>query len=163
MYAIVKNGTVEKVVNKLPSSFENISGFDKADLATIISKGFYPVDKLAEPVLSLDQIYGNQSYIIQDDKVVITRELVTRTLDELKLDLKNKGRSFAMNKFEEEYPYSQGLAIALNVFGTAARDNMITRLNELVGAYKTFSDEVDSCTTKAELLVVYNNYPQLRD
>lgn len=161
-YAYVKNGQVEKV-GSLPKSFGKISGFDKANVNVLIANGWYPIEKSVDPTLGLDEEFGIRQYDIQSDKVVISKQVITRTLPELKVKLKQSAKNFVINKFQEEYPYAQGLAIALNVFGNQARTIMISRLNELVGVYQTFAGEVDACTTKAELLIIYNKYPQLQE
>ena len=147
--------------NQLPGSWGNYINFPLHPLSVHISCGWYPLVVEEPPALQLDQYLGPAEYDVQAEQVVKSRPVITYTLDELKELLKERGKGVAMAAFEGEFPYAQGLAVALSVFGAGPRAAMIERLQYFVQAYQTFAAEVDACETKAELLVVYNNYPQL--
>jgi hypothetical protein len=161
MYAYVENGVFVRRRSTLPSSWNNISGFDQAPLDMLIANGWYPLETVEDSSINLDQYYGDYEYVVEAERVVRSRPVLTYTLDELKAKLKEAGQRVAENAMQGEYSLQVQVASALGLLGDAHRTAMVGRLNHYVVAYSEFASAVDACNTKAELLVVYNAYPQL--
>lgn len=160
MYVYVKDNEVKRKA-PVPSSWKDISGFDKASVEVQVSYGWYPLEVSDNPELQLDQYLGAEEYNIQALKVVSSRPVVTRDLAEVKVWLKQKGLEVAKEKLGGEYDLQTQIVGLNGSLGAGFKSTIEGRVDHFIGAYQTFATEVDACNSKVELLVVYNNYPQL--
>ena len=163
MYAYVNNGEVMTTRRKLPSVWDDISGFNNLDDSEIIAYGWYPLEYSVLPDLQLDQYYGSEEFTIEADRVVSSRPVITRTVDEVKVWMRNIGRRVAENELQKEYSLLYLVLGLTGQLGAGYQTGVEEAVSDWIGIFQTFVGEVDACNTKAELLQVWNSYPQLHE
>lgn len=75
MYAFVRNGSVQRVFDDLPDSYENISGVKYLSPAELAAFGVYQVVD-QRPALVAGKHYENQTYTFTGSGVTLTAVLV---------------------------------------------------------------------------------------
>lgn len=81
-YAFVENGKIVEGPRALPSSWRNISGFDKMSEGALLSLGWRPWIFVETPAGADEVIYGTD-VSIEDDRVVETRLVRKKTPAEI--------------------------------------------------------------------------------
>lgn len=105
MYAKIHSGVLVGVMNSLPSTYQNISGFDSLSDADILAYGFYPLEEI-RPALAFNSVddgdkdeqnnpilrqvfiqqYGQPSDDIQAAKVIRTYSVIDKPTKDIKDD-----------------------------------------------------------------------------
>lgn len=162
-YAYVQNNEVVTVKSQLPRTWNNISGFRNASLDVWIANGWYPLEYAATQELQIDQYYGDEELTIEAQRVLSSRPIITRTLEECKVWMKNLGRRVAENELQKEYSLLYMILGLTGQLGAGYQTGVEEAVNNWIGVFQTFVSEVNACGTKPELLVVWNRYPQLQE
>lgn len=83
IYALVKNGNIVEGPRSLPENWENVSRLDLLPDETLIDLGWYPVVTDAIPAHSTSAQYLITRYVVEEDRVVETFDVVDFTSEEL--------------------------------------------------------------------------------
>jgi hypothetical protein len=158
-YAKVESGKVVKVVN-IPKSYLNISGFDKADIDTKISYGWYPLE-ITEQDINDWEYFGERKYNIEDNKAVLSYNIESRSLEEYKTYIKKQLKSIVIDLINERYEPFEQLLYALDIYGSSAKQDavnwILARKNNLDTAYTN----IDNAATYEEVKQIYDNILKL--
>jgi len=161
-YAYIKDNKVERV-GELPKSYENMSNFYLMGDEIIKEHSFLPVEYTDKVELNLDQYYGSVEYVIETDRVVASYPVITRTVDEVKTWMIERGKGVAEYGLQNDYSLLYIILGLSGKLGTAYKTSVEASITKWIGLYNTFVGEVNACTTKAQLLVVWNKYPSLQE
>jgi len=103
-YAYVQNGQIIDGPRVLPSAWENITGFDKMDLESLLALGWLPWEFIEVPV-GPNQVLDGSTVEIFTDKVVetqIVRDMTPGEIQNLKDQYNNNQKENRLIAYESE-------------------------------------------------------------
>ena len=155
MYALVRQGIVEKITSRLPQNWENVSGLAWLPPAKLVELGWLPVND-TKPALGPLESYGEPVVTIGATEVARTYPVVSPTVPAARQQKRQQLRDELKAKLYQNLDVDDYVALLVMQVVPAG---IKTRVEAIKTAYDAAIAAVNAAGTVADVLAVTAAWP----